>query len=342
MMPKLSRTTDAAARRGRRAGIRVRSAGEARCRRAGCRTRSPCGPSACRPSRPPRRPRGPARAVPPARCRGVRPGRCRRPPVARVRTRCTEPSPVRGLIRRVRETSPRMERDRRAGPPRDRGLVRGDRGRTRGTCSFSGHARRTWPQRRVEASRIGQPPQMCQTCEALREVLLREVVGDEVPEQFGCARVDTPRRDEGRHGAADGREVHAVRPRVGAGLARDGDERTGDARVTDSAMSRTRTLLDSVPTLKAAQYTSLSGAVSAHANARAMSFAWTRGRHGVPSDRTRTSPVSTAVPTRLFTTMSARSRGEYPKAVALRRNTGQKPESASAATSSSTRTLLTA
>ena len=49
-----------------------------------------------------------------------------------------------------------------------------------------------------------------------------------------------------------------------------------------------------------------------------MSAACTSGRHGVPSDSTRNSPVSTACPTRLFSTMSARSRGENPNAVALR------------------------
>ena len=73
-----------------------------------------------------------------------------------------------------------------------------------------------------------------------------------------------------------------------------------------------------------------------------MSRACTSGRHGVPSESTRTSPVETAWPTRLFSTMSARSRGENPNAVALRRNTGEKESSAIAATSSSTRTLLSA
>ena len=60
-----------------------------------------------------------------------------------------------------------------------------------------------------------------------------------------------------------------------------------------------------------------------------MSRACTSGRHGVPSDSTCTSPVSTAWPTRLLSTMSARSRGEKPNAVALRRKTGSNASSAS-------------
>ena len=70
-----------------------------------------------------------------------------------------------------------------------------------------------------------------------------------------------------------------------------------------------------------------------------MSAAWTSGRQGVPSESTSTSPDRSAWPTRLFSTMSARSRGEKPKAVALRMNTGLKSPSASACRSSSTRTL---
>ena len=50
-----------------------------------------------------------------------------------------------------------------------------------------------------------------------------------------------------------------------------------------------------------------------------MSSAWTSGRHGLPSLWSRTSPRVNAVPVRLLTTMSARSRGDEPYAVALRR-----------------------
>ncbi len=52
------------------------------------------------------------------------------------------------------------------------------------------------------------------------------------------------------------------------------------------------------------------------------------GRHGVPSLAIRTSPVVYAKPTRLFTTRSARRRGETPYAVELRRYAGLKLSSA--------------
>ena len=61
-----------------------------------------------------------------------------------------------------------------------------------------------------------------------------------------------------------------------------------------------------------------------------MSSTCTSGRHGVPSLWMRISPVVKAYPTRLFTTRSARRRGDMPYAVAFRRNTGLKRSSASA------------
>src|SRR5712692_7177037 len=70
-----------------------------------------------------------------------------------------------------------------------------------------------------------------------------------------------------------------------------------------------------------------------------MSSMCTRGRQGVPSLCTETSPVVYAAATRLLTTTSPRSRGENPYAVALRRNVGLKLSSASFETSCSTRTL---
>src|SRR5262245_8519395 len=62
--------------------------------------------------------------------------------------------------------------------------------------------------------------------------------------------------------------------------------------------------------------------------ARQISSTWTRGRHWLPSVWRSTSCVATAYPTRLFTTMSLRSRGENPYAVALRRKVGEKVSSA--------------
>lgn len=59
-----------------------------------------------------------------------------------------------------------------------------------------------------------------------------------------------------------------------------------------------------------------------------MSATCTSGRHGVPSDCSRTSPRVKAVPVRLFTTMSARRRGDDPYAVAFRRKVGLNPSSA--------------
>jgi hypothetical protein len=53
--------------------------------------------------------------------------------------------------------------------------------------------------------------------------------------------------------------------------------------------------------------------------ARLMSSMCTSGRHGVPSLSSRTCPVVIATAVRLFTTMSRRSRGDAPYAVALRR-----------------------
>ena len=94
-----------------------------------------------------------------------------------------------------------------------------------------------------------------------------------------------------------------------------------------------------MPTLNARARTTSAGAPSAAITAPAMSSACASGRHGVPSDSTVTRPVSSARPTRLFSTMSARSRGENPNAVALRSENGTKSASASSAISSSTRTL---
>ena len=98
-------------------------------------------------------------------------------------------------------------------------------------------------------------------------------------------------------------------------------------------------LLRSVPTLYARVLTTDAGAASAATTAWAMSSACTSGRHGVPSDSTLIVFDSSAWPTRLFSTMSARSRGENPNAVALRIDTGTKSASASSAMSSSTRTF---
>ncbi len=54
-------------------------------------------------------------------------------------------------------------------------------------------------------------------------------------------------------------------------------------------------------------------------NALLMSSTCTSGRHGEPSLSIRTSPVVLATAVRLLTTMSSRSRGDAPYAVALRR-----------------------
>src|ERR1044072_4234208 len=70
-----------------------------------------------------------------------------------------------------------------------------------------------------------------------------------------------------------------------------------------------------------------------------MSSTWTSGRHGVPSLVILISLVIQANPERLLRTMSNRMRGLAPKAVALRRNTGEKRASASSPTSRSTSTL---
>src|SRR5215831_6740094 len=70
-----------------------------------------------------------------------------------------------------------------------------------------------------------------------------------------------------------------------------------------------------------------------------MSSTCTRGRQGVPSLCTETSPVVYAAATRLLTTTSPRSLGEDPYAVALRKKVGLNLLSASFATSCSTRTL---
>jgi hypothetical protein len=85
--------------------------------------------------------------------------------------------------------------------------------------------------------------------------------------------------------------------------------------------------------------TTSAGATNAATTASAMSSACANGRHGVPSESTFTVFDSSAWPTRLFSTMSARSRGENPNAVALRIDTGTKSASASSTRSSSTRTL---
>jgi hypothetical protein len=63
--------------------------------------------------------------------------------------------------------------------------------------------------------------------------------------------------------------------------------------------------------------------LSAATDARQMSSAWTMGRHGVPSLLMSTFPVATAQAVKLFKTMSQRSRGETPYAVALRKSTGE-------------------
>src|SRR3954462_13157075 len=55
-----------------------------------------------------------------------------------------------------------------------------------------------------------------------------------------------------------------------------------------------------------------------------MSSTWIRGLHAVPSLCRRTDPRATAEPTRLLRTMSSRSRGETPYAVANRRKVGEK------------------
>ena len=68
-----------------------------------------------------------------------------------------------------------------------------------------------------------------------------------------------------------------------------------------------------------------------------MSSACTSGRQAMPLLRSRTSPASSALPTRSLTTRSPRSRGENPYAVALRRNTGEKSSSASVTRSCSER-----
>ncbi len=71
-----------------------------------------------------------------------------------------------------------------------------------------------------------------------------------------------------------------------------------------------------------------------------MSAAWTSGRHGEPSLWSRTSPAVSAAPVRLLTTMSARSLGLEPYAVALRRYVGLKSSSANLPISCSAITLL--
>src|SRR6266545_2772174 len=70
-----------------------------------------------------------------------------------------------------------------------------------------------------------------------------------------------------------------------------------------------------------------------------MSSTCTSGRQGVPSLLMRTSPDVNAWPARLFTTMSARRRGETPYAVAFRRKVGLNRSSAIGLTSRSTSTL---
>ena len=62
---------------------------------------------------------------------------------------------------------------------------------------------------------------------------------------------------------------------------------------------------------------------------RQMSSTWTIGRQGVPSLSIRISFVVQASPQRLLRTTSKRIRGDAPQAVALRRNVGEKPSSAS-------------
>ncbi len=68
----------------------------------------------------------------------------------------------------------------------------------------------------------------------------------------------------------------------------------GTASTTRRAMSATVRLFAEVPTLKASPCTAALGASNVARNAAAMSRTCTNGRHGVPSERTRTSPVSTA------------------------------------------------
>src|SRR6516165_1456045 len=70
-----------------------------------------------------------------------------------------------------------------------------------------------------------------------------------------------------------------------------------------------------------------------------MSSIWTSGRQGVPSLVILISLLVQANPARLLRTMSNRMRGLAPKAVALRKKTGEKWASASAPTSRSTNTL---
>ena len=74
-------------------------------------------------------------------------------------------------------------------------------------------------------------------------------------------------------------------------------------------------------------------------NARQMSSTWTIGRHGVPSLLIRTLPVATAQAVRLFKTMSHRTRGDTPYAVALRSRTGLNSSDASVSSSSSALTF---
>src|SRR5690606_32317154 len=78
----------------------------------------------------------------------------------------------------------------------------------------------------------------------------------------------------------------------------------------------------------------------AERQARAMSSTCTSGRQGEPSLCKRTSPLVYAVPVRLLTTMSARSRGDEPYAVAFSRYVGMKLSSANLARPASTSTLL--
>jgi len=84
-------------------------------------------------------------------------------------------------------------------------------------------------------------------------------------------------------------------------------------------MSLTWTLSCARPTLNASSWTRSRGASSMARKARLMSSMCTSGRHGVPSLSSRTCPVVIATAVRLFTSMSRRSRGEAPYAVALRR-----------------------
>ena len=72
-----------------------------------------------------------------------------------------------------------------------------------------------------------------------------------------------------------------------------------------------------------------------------MSSTCTIGRQGVPSLLISTLPVATACAVKLFSTMSQRSRGDRPYAVALRRITGQKAALAISSRSFSARTFET-